>query len=228
MYLECPRCHALFRIRPDTLSQAEGWVRCGECEFIFNGSNETASLPVNNDVELSRDTADQHSILFKLTKILVKGMLIILFMLILVAGGFFAHNYWATHKKMLVNQPVLRPWIQKICQWRGGCDLAPQKNIQALRVLKRKIYIDPHDPKILIISATILNKQTKPQPWPIIRISFANPVGQIVAIGTFNPQEYLQKPWNHTRFMPGEKPIHLKFSVSTPGQQALQYYIKFH
>ena len=34
----CPACQTLFRVVPDQLRIAEGWVRCGQCDEIFDAS----------------------------------------------------------------------------------------------------------------------------------------------------------------------------------------------
>lgn len=31
----CPTCATSFQVTPDQLRQADGWVRCGRCEFVF-------------------------------------------------------------------------------------------------------------------------------------------------------------------------------------------------
>jgi predicted Zn finger-like uncharacterized protein len=37
MYTQCPKCHALFVVTSQQLRAAEGMVRCGQCENVFNG-----------------------------------------------------------------------------------------------------------------------------------------------------------------------------------------------
>lgn len=34
----CPNCKTMFRVAPDQLRIAEGWVRCGQCEEVFNAT----------------------------------------------------------------------------------------------------------------------------------------------------------------------------------------------
>lgn len=34
----CPACRTMFKVVPDQLRISEGWVRCGKCEEIFDGS----------------------------------------------------------------------------------------------------------------------------------------------------------------------------------------------
>jgi|GEM_PF-448667 len=37
MYTQCPTCHALFVVTSEQLRAADGMVRCGQCENVFNG-----------------------------------------------------------------------------------------------------------------------------------------------------------------------------------------------
>src|SRR5690349_257851 len=32
----CPACHTVFRVVQDQLRVSEGWVRCGQCQEVFN------------------------------------------------------------------------------------------------------------------------------------------------------------------------------------------------
>lgn len=45
MYAECPNCHAIFRVTPEILTQANGSVRCGECHQVFRAAVEAPSSP---------------------------------------------------------------------------------------------------------------------------------------------------------------------------------------
>lgn len=57
MYSECPNCHAIFRITPEILERANGYVRCGECQTVFEATpidsdNEAAETEVLSQGEL--------------------------------------------------------------------------------------------------------------------------------------------------------------------------------
>ncbi len=39
MYTKCPECSAVFRVTTEQLSMAEGLVRCGICDSLFNGND---------------------------------------------------------------------------------------------------------------------------------------------------------------------------------------------
>ena len=34
----CPACETLFRVVPDQLRISDGWVRCGQCDEVFDAS----------------------------------------------------------------------------------------------------------------------------------------------------------------------------------------------
>lgn len=45
----CPHCHTLFKVVPDQLRLAQGWVRCGQCDNVFDAlenilTSETESI----------------------------------------------------------------------------------------------------------------------------------------------------------------------------------------
>lgn len=47
----CPACQTMFRVVPDQLRISDGWVRCGQCEEIFDASlhllpNQPAEAPI--------------------------------------------------------------------------------------------------------------------------------------------------------------------------------------
>jgi len=41
MHTKCPECNAIFRITPDQLDIADGLVRCGLCDAVFNGKDHS-------------------------------------------------------------------------------------------------------------------------------------------------------------------------------------------
>lgn len=46
MYTECPYCQTLFRIRADQLRAAQGTVRCGQCQELFDALLTLRETPV--------------------------------------------------------------------------------------------------------------------------------------------------------------------------------------
>ena len=41
----CPACQTMFRVVPDQLRISEGWVRCGQCDEVFDASQNLFQEP---------------------------------------------------------------------------------------------------------------------------------------------------------------------------------------
>lgn len=60
MYVECPRCEALFRITSQDLTRADGLVRCGQCLEVFNGLDRLRALQPDAEPEELDGAPDEH------------------------------------------------------------------------------------------------------------------------------------------------------------------------
>ena len=58
MYTKCPECDAIFRVTDEQLSVAEGLVRCGICDAVFNG-RERIEEDHNPDIESGTQIQDE-------------------------------------------------------------------------------------------------------------------------------------------------------------------------
>lgn len=56
MYTQCPKCETTFRLSAENLRQANGKVRCGDCDAVFNALEYLAE-----DVAAGAETADAES-----------------------------------------------------------------------------------------------------------------------------------------------------------------------
>lgn len=45
----CPACETLFKVVPDQLRISEGWVRCGQCDAVFDASLHLQAMPVEQE-----------------------------------------------------------------------------------------------------------------------------------------------------------------------------------
>jgi len=54
----CPACETLFKVVPDQLRISEGWVRCGQCDEIFDASLHL--LPTSVEAEEEEGPVAQH------------------------------------------------------------------------------------------------------------------------------------------------------------------------
>lgn len=65
MYTKCPECRAVFRVTTEQLQMAEGLVRCGICDAVFNGSehieenHDPNAVTENWRTQLDHDSKDE-------------------------------------------------------------------------------------------------------------------------------------------------------------------------
>lgn len=60
MYAQCPKCNAIFRIATQDLTRAEGYVRCGECDEVFNAMDALRALRPEDTGETSLSRRASH------------------------------------------------------------------------------------------------------------------------------------------------------------------------
>lgn len=52
----CPHCQAVFRVAPESLAQAQGWLRCGQCQEVFDSTGLT--VPWSSEPEVPTERMD--------------------------------------------------------------------------------------------------------------------------------------------------------------------------
>jgi len=246
MFVECPRCQALYRIGPNQLNAADGWVRCGECRHEFqaydtlsdkdehhpqlplisSNTTEQASNPGDRPEELTLTSSTeilQTTSKRRNTWLATLLWTIAILILILLLGG----QYIISNRSQLSQIPALRPWISRLCAIRD-CKLPPLRALNEIKLLNHNIATDPQKPQTLTLTGTIENTASFPQPFPVIQISFSNIQGQIVATGRFKPTQYLPPQTASKNRMPSNKPIAINVSFQDPGSEAVSYEFSFH
>lgn len=243
MYVECPQCHALYRISRHQLTAADGWVRCGECQHVFE-ARETLSDEDEHHPQLPLgypdppaaesgapvataplDTGDDAVAASKRPRgwlATLAWSLGILALLALLAG-----QYLLSVRDQLAQTPALRPWLAQLCELRG-CTLPPLRALNRIELISRNVFTHPNIAHALMLTATIDNTAPFPQPYPVLQISFSNLQGKTVAIGRFKPAQYLPPDINPRQSMPPDTPIAISVSFKDPGPQAVSYEFSFH
>lgn len=247
MFVECPRCQALYRIGPNQLTAADGWVRCGECGYEFQAQDTLSDkdehhsqLPLINPAitEQANDEPDEQAESSPLTPqtetlqttsrrrntwLATILWAIAILILILLLGG----QYVISNRSQLSQIPALRPWIIRLCAIRD-CKLPPLRALKKIELLNHDISTDPQKSQRLILTGTIENTASFAQPFPVIQISFSNLQGQVVATGRFKPAQYLPNQTTSKNRMPSNKPIAISVSFKDPGSDAVSYEFSFH
>lgn len=248
MYVECPECHALYRISRHQLTAADGWVRCGECSHVFE-ARETLSDedehhpqlplgmpealprppvettgPTTQDIDIGGPGTPEKASASRRAGWLstLLWSFGILALLALLAG-----QYVLVIRDQLAQTPALRPWLQQLCRIRG-CTLPPLRALNRIELLSRNVFTHPNIPHALMLTATIDNTAPFAQPYPQLEISFSDLQGKVVAIGRFKPAQYLPSNVNPAAPMPPNTPVAISVAFKDPGPQAISYEFSFH
>ena len=107
-----------------------------------------------------------------------------------------------------------------------GCEIETPRDVTKIRVLSRSVYSHPNSPKLLIISSSMQNDAVFALPYPFLEISFLNKASEVVALRRFTPKEYVGEKRSEHMMEPG---VAEEFSVNIadPGQDAVNFQFRF-
>lgn len=227
MYTRCPNCRTTFAVTDEQLQVRGGVVRCGECRHVFRADRYLMdSLPVSKGTHRGQRTvvekagktgaasgkpsADSKqdrlsSQLPTLDELLwgrkrsrirpvfwVAGNLLVLVFL----GVQFVYFY----STELAQNVELKPYIQKACD-RLGCTIRPRIDAGLIELTRVRISPHPRYIKVLRLRASLINRASFSQPFPLMEVTLSDRRGRLVGRRTFRPEEYLKKANNELREM---------------------------
>nr|WP_266097384.1 DUF3426 domain-containing protein [Thiothrix litoralis] len=221
------------------LTAAQGLLRCGECDNIFDAmKNLSQTLPeerrfaklstvIPAEIEEPipiRPARPLEKLLKRFLNIkswhsryfLIIGVSALVLLLILQV--LYISRNW------LAQQPMTSALTQQLCALMN-CDVTIPRDVRAISLLSRNIYSHPNAPKVLTISASIQNNAAFPQPYPLIEISFLDKNNKVLALRRFPPEEYMH---NFTeKLMPIGVPDELILNITDPGEDAIRFQFRF-
>ena len=121
---------------------------------------------------------------------------------------------------------TLRPWYDKACEL-ADCELPGLVDVRQFRTGNLILRKDVRNPSNLIVDAILINQANFEQPFPSLILEFRNLAGVLVADGLFNPAQYLNGEMTGVQLMPSKTPVHVSFSVVSPGADAVNYSIRY-
>ncbi|WGZ93316.1 MAG: zinc-ribbon and DUF3426 domain-containing protein [Candidatus Thiothrix putei] len=241
MYTQCNHCNAIFRVTMKELTAAQGLLRCGECDNIFDAMKSLSQtlpeerrfaklgtavpLDLTDVVSRTSNQSTNHPTLrlphltlrHPLGYYLLRLSLAVLALLLLLQV-LYSSRHW------LARQPVTTTLTHQICELLG-CNIIPPRDIRKINLLSRNIYSHPNTPKVLTISAAIQNDAAFPQPYPLIEISFLDQNNVVLALRRFPPEEYIQH-FNGELMQMGV-PDELLLNIADPGEAAVRFQFRF-
>lgn len=248
MYTQCSHCRAVFRVTMKELTAAQGLLRCGECDTIFDamkalsttlpderlgsgnsrdllGEARIHTLPLGSLAEGSSNTnshkTGKHTSANKRTAKSRKFLYLSLFALCLLLLIQLFYSY----RTKLLEYPSTRELTQTVCSWLA-CELDNVRHLDQIKLLSHTVYTHPNTPNVLIINTSIQNNATNPQPYPLLEVSFLNQRSEVVALRRFTPEEYLSKE-QQGELMPAKTPKELSLNIEDPGKDAVRFQLRF-
>lgn len=146
------------------------------------------------------------------------GSLVLLVVIALQFAWFGMENH--------AKKAALRPWYEKLCEL-ADCELPGLVDVQKFRTGNLILRKDVRNPSNLIVDAILINQASFDQPFPQIVLEFRNLSAVLVADGAFGPEHYLNGEMTGAQLMPSKTPVHVSFSVVSPGPSAVNYAIRY-
>jgi len=251
MYTYCPVCEAIFRITAETVGAAGGRVRCGECGGVFNAverlfdspvearraalisaAAESGAAPYHGSREFWEDDAGVPDTLHaavsengwaarRMSRKDIAGGVLAALLLLLLGVQWVYFNLDA-----LARDDTVRPALEQVCGVLK-CSLPLRADLARLEITDRAVRKHPRAADALLINATIINRATHPQPYPVFEVSFTDIGGNPVAMRRFLPGEYLGVAGNPGAGMSTGMPVPIVLELQDPGEKAVSFQFAF-
>lgn len=230
MFAQCSHCKAVFRVTMKEITTAQGRLRCGECDHVFNAMDtlsntlpaEYQNKPIkgsqSTDAFREKETRTKQDKPF-FTKPLWMSLAIGFLVLLLLMQILYTSRNWLAH------QPMTSGLTRTFCKVTG-CEITPQKDVSKIDLLSKNVYAHPNDPNTLIVTASLKNLASHQQPFPLIEVSFLNDDGIAIALQRFRPESYANLSSSKKYFLPGETQ-NFRIKISDPGRDAVRFQFRF-
>ena len=104
----------------------------------------------------------------------------------------------------------------------------PYRNLSYIHLVSRDLRTHPTRPGALQLSATIVNRAARTQPYPVLEVSLLDASGDELARRRFEPQDYLARGIPSDSGMTPQAYLPLVLDLDDPGAQAVGFEINFH
>lgn len=245
MNTQCPYCRTIFRISQAQLGAAEGRVRCGACEKVFDARQRLQKeLPL--DPASGRETGADAQGRLSLDPAAGPAAGVLLSDLGAVEGPRRTRSAgslvaWSVVNLLLVaallgqviyaqretfaRDRTLRPVVLWMCNVTG-CTLPPRRAVDRIELVRRSVYAHPNVEDALIIDATFINSAPFAQPHPVLIVSLGDRHGDPLIRRSFEPTEYRPEIDVNQRMAPGA-PVRVTLEVQDPGPRVRTFELDF-
>ena len=234
MYTQCSHCKAIFRVTMKELTAAQGKLRCGECNDVFNametlstklpgqGATDSDRITFNTLNQQSRENeavASQHQ------QAPLPG--------ILTQTHRHKKGFNLKHPGKSIHSLWLIALISLLCLtlatqvWLTKDQLFENRDPEKIKMVSRKVFAHPGQKDALVITASIRNTASYPQPYPYLEATLMDNNRRVVALRRFRPEEYI------SNYQPGsllkqDKLVDIRLKImDPPGNRARRFQFDF-
>jgi len=132
---------------------------------------------------------------------------------------------WFQYESWIMD-PDYRPMYVAACSVLG-CELPHMRDVSKITSRKSVIRAHPERDDARVVDVLMINTADFPQPFPLIELMATSLRGQLIAGRRFKPAEYLQGDLTQAELFPPNTPVHVSLEIQDPGEQALNFEVRF-
>jgi hypothetical protein len=145
---------------------------------------------------------------------------VLLLLVLLAQSAYF-------YRDALAASEILRPTLEDLCE-RIGCELQPAFDVTRIELIQpTSIAAHPKFDNLLRLRATMVNRASSPQPFPLMEVSLTDTVGNVLARRSFTPAQYLERPALAGTEMLPHVAVSALLDITNPDGKASGYEINF-
>jgi predicted Zn finger-like uncharacterized protein len=245
VFTRCTGCHTVHPVNAALLAQGGGQYRCGKCNKTNNALESlfdewpaagtrpppAGQLPVLGltiDLRAAARSGPEHddeaeeeagSAPAAGSSPVLRYSWMALAVAILVAAMLLSVNYFG-------QPPALRSALVRM-----GLQEAPPtkvfRDLSYIQMVSRELRSHPTRPGALQLSATIVNRAARTQPYPVLEVVLLDASGEALASHRFEPKDYLARGIPRNSGMTPQAYLPLVLELDDPGAQAVGFEINF-
>ena len=143
------------------------------------------------------------------------------FLLLLVLAGQYVFFY----SSELARKQELRPYVARACDILG-CQIKPRQDVNLIELTHTRVTVHHRYENALRIRATLVNRATFSQPFPLLEVSLLDRQGRVIARRSFSAQQYLRDNADTNRSMPPNIAIKSQLEITNEGLTPEGYEIR--
>lgn len=195
----CPECSTAFKVTPEQLALANGWVRCGRCGAVFEAQRHFTPTAVSDEAPLvmpksseglftQEKKADAHLVVAQAMPrrfgawLALSGVLLLLLVWQIVLSQ---------RHLLAAQEPSLTPILQALCA-PIACEVAWPRELDAVQIENTSFSENPEGGYTLQIR--LRNTQHHPVATPYLELNLTDLQDQVVVRRVFSIEEMALSP----------------------------------